>query len=316
MAQNQIQFQSGLSLPEFMSRYGTEAKCAAALEQSRWPEGFTCARCASPRHTTWERESRKYWQCSHCGYQSTLTAGTIFQATKLPLRVWLLAMHLLCLAKNNVSALELKRHLGVSYPSALMLKHKVTQVMTEREQDRRLDGRVEIDDAYLGGERPGKRGRGSQNKIAFIAAVQTNEQGHPLFIRLDRVSAFSHAAIEAWAIKALAASAHVLSDGCAGFGAVAKHVAVHEPIVVGSGRQAAQRPEFRWVNTILGNLMTAIEGTYHAFNFDKYADRYLGEAQYRFNRRFDLRSILARLTRAAVLAEPWPARRLGFTEGS
>lgn len=314
MAQNPIQFQPGLSLGEFMTKYGSEAKCAAALEQSRWPDGFTCARCASSRHTVWERESRKYWQCSQCGYQTTLIAGTIFQATKLPLRVWLLAMHLLCQAKNNVSALELKRHLGVSYPSALMLKHKLMQVMAEREKDRRLDGRVEIDDAYLGGERPGKRGRGSQNKIAFIAAVQTNAQGHPMFIRLDRVSAFSHAAIEAWASKALAASAHVLSDGWAGFGAVAKHVAVHEPIVVGSGRKAAQRPEFRWVNTILGNLKTAIEGTYHAFNFDKYADRYLGEGQYRFNRRFDLRSILARLTRAALRTEPWPAKRLKFTE--
>ena len=314
MAQNLIQFQPGLSLGEFMTKYGSEAKCAAALEQSRWPDGFTCARCVSSRHTVWERASGKYWQCSQCGYQTTLIAGTIFQATKLPLRVWLLAMHLLCQAKNNVSALELKRHLGVSYPSALMLKHKLMQVMAEREQDRRLDGRVEIDDAYLGGERPGKRGRGSQNKIAFIAAVQTNAQGHPMFIRLDRVSAFSHAAIEAWASKALAASAHVLSDGWAGFGAVGKHVAVHEPIVVGSGRKAAQRPEFRWVNTILGNLKTAIEGTYHAFNFDKYADRYLGEAQYRFNRRFDLRSILARLTRAAVRTEPWPAKRLKFTE--
>jgi hypothetical protein len=70
------------------------------------------------------------------------------------------------------------------------------------------------------------------------------------------------------------------------------------------------------VNTILGNLKTAIGGTYHAFNFHKYADRYLGEAQYRFNRRFDLRSILAHLTRAAVLTDPWPAKRLKFTEQS
>jgi Zn ribbon nucleic-acid-binding protein len=316
MAQNPIQFQPGLSLSEFMTKYGTETQCAAALEQSRWPEGFVCARCASARHSMWRRESRSYRQCSHCGYQTSLTAGTIFEATKLPLRLWFLAMHLLSQAKNNVSALELKRHLAVSYPTAFMLKHKLMQVMTQREQARRLDGRVEIDDAYLGGERPGKRGRGSENKIPFIAAVQTNHQGHPLFVRLDRLSTFSHQAIKAWASQALAASAHVLSDGWSGFAVVAKHVALHQPIVVGAGPRAVQRPEFRWVNTILGNLKTAIGGTYHAFNFHKYADRYLGEAQYRFNRRFDLRSILAHLTRAAVLTDPWPAKRLKFTEQS
>jgi Zn ribbon nucleic-acid-binding protein len=316
MAQNPIQIQPGLSLSEFMTKYGTETQCAAALEQSRWPEGFVCARCASARHSMWRRESRSYRQCSHCGYQTSLTAGTIFEATKLPLRLWFLAMHLLSQAKNNVSALELKRHLAVSYPTAFMLKHKLMQVMTQREQARRLDGRVEIDDAYLGGERPGKRGRGSENKIPFIAAVQTNHQGHPLFVRLDRLSTFSHQAIKAWASQALAASAHVLSDGWSGFAVVAKHVALHQPIVVGAGPRAVQRPEFRWVNTILGNLKTAIGGTYHAFNFHKYADRYLGEAQYRFNRRFDLRSILARLTRAAVLTDPWPAKRLKFTEQS
>jgi Zn ribbon nucleic-acid-binding protein len=192
MAQNPIQIQPGLSLSEFMTKYGTETQCAAALEQSRWPEGFVCARCASARHSMWRRESRSYRQCSHCGYQTSLTAGTIFEATKLPLRLWFLAMHLLSQAKNNVSALELKRHLAVSYPTAFMLKHKLMQVMTQREQARRLDGRVEIDDAYLGGERPGKRGRGSENKIPFIAAVQTNHQGHPLFVRLDRLSTFSH----------------------------------------------------------------------------------------------------------------------------
>jgi ribosomal protein L37AE/L43A len=315
MAQNLIQFQPGLSLSEFMTKYATETQCAAALEQSRWPEGFACARCASASHSKWEREARKYWQCSHCGYQTSLTAGTIFEATKLSLRLWFLAMHLLSQAKNNVSALELKRHLGVSYPTAWMLKHKLMQVMTQREQGRRLDGRVEIDDAYLGGERPGKRGRGSENKIPFIAAVQTNQLGHPLFIRLDRLNTFNHAAIKAWASQALAASAHVLSDGWSGFAGLAKHVSVHEPIIVGAGRPAVQRPEFRWVNTILGNLKTAIGGTYHAFNFHKYAERYLGEAQYRFNRRFDLRSILARLTRAAVLTAPWPAKRLQFAEG-
>ncbi len=88
-------------------------------------------------------------------------------------------MHLLSQSKNNVSALELKRHLGVSYPTAWLLKHKLMEVMTQREQGRILKGCVEIDDAYLGGEKPGTRGRGSENKVPFVVAVETSPDGQP-----------------------------------------------------------------------------------------------------------------------------------------
>ena len=98
----------------------------------------------------------------------------------------------------------------------------------------------------------------------------------------------------------------MISDGLHCFKAVAGEVASHTAIVVGSGRQAVTRPEFRRVNTVLSNLKTAISGAYHAFKFAKYADRYLAEVQYRFNRRFDLKSILARLVRTAVLTRPRP----------
>ena len=91
-------------------------------------------------------------------------------------------------------------------------------------------------------------------------------------------------------------------------------MARHEAHVVGSGRQAAQHPAFRWVNTVLGNLKSSISGTYHAFKFAKYADRYLGEVQYRFNRRFDLSAILVRLTRAAAATRPHPIAKIRLAE--
>jgi hypothetical protein len=117
-----------------------------------------------------------YFQCSACRYQCSLVSGTVFESSKLALPKWFLAMHLITQAKNSVSALELMRHLGVSYPTAWLVKHKLMEVMQLREQDRRLTGRVQIDDAYLGGELSGgKRGRGSPNKVEFIAAVQTTE---------------------------------------------------------------------------------------------------------------------------------------------
>lgn len=313
MAINRVQFQAGLSMAEFLERYGTEEQCHAALVTQRWPQGFRCPRCGDSGHGRFLREGRQYWQCQRCRHQTTVTAGTVFEATKLPLTRWFLAMHLLTQAKNNVSALELKRHLGVRYKAAWLIKHKLLQVMAEREAERVLDGRVEVDDAYLGGERAGKRGRGSENKVPFVVAVQTSEDGRPLWARMDRV-ALTHEGLARWASTALTASAQVVSDGLNCFNAVAGTAASHTAIVVGSGRQAVTHPEFRRVNTVLSNLKTAIAGTYHAFNFAKYADRYLAEAQYRFNRRFDLRSILARLLRAAVLTAPRPEPMIRLAE--
>lgn len=313
MSINGVQFQKGLSMMEFMNRYGTEAKCHAALVASRWPQGFRCPVCDGERHTTFIRQKRQYWQCHGCRHQTTALSGTIFEATKLPLMRWFLAMHLMTQAKNNVSALELKRHLGVRYKAAWLMKHKLLQVMAEREDSRVLEGRVEVDDAYLGGERPGKRGRGSENKVPFVVAVQTTDDGQPVVARLNRIE-FTKEAIETWAAKALAASAQVVSDGLHAFRAIAGQVAEHTAIVVGSGRQSVTRVEFRRVNTLISNLKTAISGTYHAFNFSKYAHRYLAEVQYRFNRRFDLKAILVRLLRAAVITKPRPEPLIRLAE--
>jgi hypothetical protein len=112
--------------------------------------------------------------CAACDHQCSLTSGTILHHTKLRLSTWFLAMYLISQSKNGISALELKRQLGVSYPTAWLVKHKVMLAMQAAEADRQLHGRVEMDDAYLGGERSGgKPGRGSENKVPFVVAVQT-----------------------------------------------------------------------------------------------------------------------------------------------
>lgn len=94
---------------EFMDRYGTDEKCAAALERSRRPTSFRCPDCRDGRHSRFVCEGRTYWQYPSCRTQTTVTSGTIFQVSKLPLSRWFLAMYPLTQAKNNVSALELKR---------------------------------------------------------------------------------------------------------------------------------------------------------------------------------------------------------------
>ncbi|MGI9075965.1 MAG: IS1595 family transposase [Gemmatimonadaceae bacterium] len=316
MAMNRVQFQAGLSMVEFMERYGSDDQCEAALVEARWSTGFACPACGAGQSTSFRREGRLYFQCSSCRHQCSVISGTIFEATKLPLTRWFLAMHLLTQSKNNVAALELKRHLGVCYKTAWLIKHKLMEVMRVREESRQLDGRVEIDDAYLGGERSGgKRGRGSENKVPFVAAVQTTPDGQPQFMCL-RQQPHTAEEVAVFAARSIAPSASVVSDGLWCFGAVQIVGAEHQRVVTGGGKASAELPQFRAVNTVLGNLKRALGGTYHAFDFAKYAHRYLAEAQYRFNRRFNLRSILARLLRAATVTTPTPSSLIRAAEAS
>lgn len=304
MAMNRVQFQPGLSMPDFMAQYGTDEQCEEALCASRWPSGFACSRCGCSVNSSFRREGRLYFQCSDCRHQCSVISGTIFEASKLPLRLWFLAMHFLTQSKNNIAALELMRHLGVSYRSAWLMKHKLMEVMYLRERTRKLTGRVEIDDAYLGGERAGgKPGRGSENKIPFVAAVQTTESGQPQFICLS-LQPFTKEAMQTFFARSLLLPLTLVSDGLACFEAAGDKGAHHDRHVTGGGKHCVKLPQFWAVNNVLGNLKMALTGTYHAFDFLKYAHRYLAEAQYRFNRRFNLRSILPRLLRAACLTKP------------
>lgn len=161
MAYSPLQFQHGLSLVQFIERYGTEEKCAKVLFRARWRRGFVCPECGGREHCL--LPARRLYQCNRCRHQTSLTAGTIFHGTHLPLRKWFLAMHLLTQGKHGISALELKRQIGVSFETAWNVKHKLLQVMLERESGRVLSERVEVDDPYMGGERhAGKRGRGAE----------------------------------------------------------------------------------------------------------------------------------------------------------
>ena len=316
MAANKVQLQAGLSMLEFFDRYGTQEKCEEAVRQWRWPQGFACPACGGVEYSQFRRAKRLYFQCSACRYQCSLISGTIFESSKLALAKWFVAMHLITQAKNGVSALELMRHVGVSWPTAWLMKHKLLQVMFEREESRQLTGRVEIDDAYLGGEHHGgKPGRGSPNKTPFVAAVQTTESGAPVLICLA-VCPFTKDAIEAFAAKSLAAPATLVSDGLGCFTAVQGMGILHEPHVTGGGAASVQHPQFMAVNTVLGNLKTAFAGTYHSLVYEKYAHRYLAQVQYLFNRRFDLRVILTSLVRAACATDPRPLQALRAAEHS
>ena len=307
MAMHKIQFQKGLKMSDFWKKYGTEEQCESALAAVRWPRGFICPKCGHSGFCIVYHGECKTYQCNRCHSQTTLTSGTIFQGTRLPLATWFQAMYLMTQSKNNVSALELTRMLGVCYRSAWRLKHKLIVVMQEREAHRVLEDRIEVDDAYLGGARSGgKVGRGSENKIPFVAAVQTTKEGYPMYAVFTAVKAFSTEEIEKWSLKHLQPKSTVYTDGLYCFSAVRNAGCYHMQLIVGSNRKSTEMTCFNWVNTVLSNLKTAISGTYHAFKFAKYASRYLAEVQYRFNRRFDMASMFIRLlfASAQTLARP------------
>ncbi len=308
---NRIQFQPGLSLAEFLAAFGTEAACARALRRARWPSGFVCARCGHDHASRFRRFGQIYWQCSGCHAQTSLHAGTVFASSKLPLRTWFLALYLLTHSKNGLSALALKRHLGVCYRSAWRMKHKLMQAMTDREAGRQLGGIVQIDDAYLGGKLPGgKPGRGSENKRPFLIAVETDTEGHPGCAVIVPVPTFNKKAVEDWGKAHLVAGAEVYSDGLGAFRAVIDQDHAHTVIVAETRKAACEADGARWVNVVLGNLKRSLDGTHHAFHFFKYADRYLGEAAWRFNRRIHLKALIPRLLVAAARCKPQSERAL------
>ena len=276
MARNKVQFQRGLSDVEFDRLYGTEETCREALFSWRWPEGFECPACGGFAHC--ELEKRALWQCNACRTQTSLTAGTLFAATKLDLTVWFRAMFHMTQTKQGISALELSRRIDVTYNTAWAMHHKLKQAMLEREMARPLEGRVEMDDADLGGARSGgKRGRGSPGKTPFVAAVETTADGKPHRLKLVRVRRFTKKNIKKVTGRIVKRGARVVTDGLGCFKGVADAGCTHEAIVTGVGRKAARHPSFKSVNTVLGNIKTAIVATFRA-GASKHVPRRLAES--------------------------------------
>jgi hypothetical protein len=211
------------------------------------------------------------------------------------------------------------------------MKQKLMSAMEERDVGKpKMSGRIELDDAYLGGVRSGgKRGRGAAGKTPFVAVVETSLDRKPKRLRLQVVKGFRKAEITKLAQSSFAAGANVVSDRLTCWQAVAKAGCDHFPMATGSGRKAALWPSFTlrwllpslasrseplaswrgWVNTTLGNIKTALAGTYHHVS-SKHAQRYLASFAWRFNRRYQLDTLTERLMWAALQAKPRPYRAI------
>lgn len=312
MAKNKVQFQKGLSLPQFLNKYGTEEKCHQVLYRLRWPTGFVCPRCGQKKHCL--ISTRHLYQCNYCGLQTSLTSRTIFAATKLPLTVWFLAVYLITQSKDGISSLNLARSLGVSANTALSIKHKLQQTMKERDDSQTLSQLILIDDAYWGGKKQdGIRGRGATGKTPFVASVSLTRKGRPDRMRLSRVTGFLKGEIAAWAQKHLSQFSTVITDGLNCFPGVQAAQCDHEAVITHTDKGYDENQIFKWVNVMIGNVKNALHGTYHHVS-KQHLPRYLSEFCYRFNRRYDLHEMVDRLAYVALRTPPMPKHLLKLAE--
>jgi transposase-like protein/ribosomal protein L37AE/L43A len=316
MARNKVQFQKGMSEAAFGALFGTEERCHEALVTMRWPNGFRCPECGQTKHCRVKRGAQILFQCNDCHTQTSVKAGAMMHRSKLPLTMWFRAMYLLSQTKQGISSIEMSRRLGVTQTTAWLLLSKLRQTMTDRNAKTKLSGGVQVDDAYLGGERPGgKRGRGAEGKTPFVAAVETTNNDCAIRIILRVVAGFRKQEITKLTEKILAPEAIVTTDGLSCFTAIAESGRIHKVIITGSGKQAARKPAFKWVNTVLGNIKAALVGTYRSIR-PKHAVRYLAEFEWRFNNRYDLADMIRRLATQACKSPPMPYKFLKMAEAS
>jgi len=162
------------TLHDFYEQFPAEQSCWTALRQIRWPRGFICPRCG--KRGSHRLRTRCLEQCRSCRYQVSITAGTVFHKTRVPLRTWFLAIFYLGRHKKGISALQLQRDTGLgSYQTAWTLLHKLRSALGHRPEFR-LTGLVEADEAYVGGAvSGGARGRGAPNKALVAGAVEQRE---------------------------------------------------------------------------------------------------------------------------------------------
>lgn len=266
------------TLMEFEQRFSTEESCRGYVYRLRWPDGFRCPRCC--HHEAWQIRKGLY-ECKKCHFQTSVTAGTIFQDTRKSLQLWFRAIWYITNQKQGVSALGLQRVLGFgSYRTAWTWLHKLRHAMVRPGRDR-LSGIVEVDETYIGGKRSGKRGRGAAGKALVVIAAQ--EDGERLGrIRLKRVMDASANSLESAVQECIEPGTVVRTDDWRGYSQLQTLSYVHHV-----ARQESHVGEnlLPLTNRVASLLKRWLLGTHQGAIYLTHLDYYLDEFTFRFNRR-------------------------------
>jgi len=289
------------TLLEFERRFASEEACREYLFRLRWPDGFSCPRCAN----------RKGWltkrgliTCAACGFQTSVTAGTIFQDTHKPLTLWFRGIWLVTTQKTGASALGVQRVLGLgSYKTAWTWLHKLRRAMVRPGRDR-LSGRVEVDDCYWGAAEEGIRGRHVGSKTVVVVAAEEKGGGIGR-IRMARVPDASARSLEPFLLAAINLGSVVHTDGWSGYAGLEAKGYIHEvSLLRGKKRLASQLlPRAHKVVSLLKRWLVA---THQGAVGDEHLDYYLDEFTFRFNRRTSRSrgKLFYRLVQQATQIEP------------
>lgn len=288
-----------ISLLEWQQRFGTEEACAATLFKYRWPQGFICPKCGND--SAWFITTRKVYQCSECKHQVSVTAGTLLHSTNLPLVKWFWAIYFVASDKGGISALRLSKHIGVSWPTARSMLKKIRTAMAHRDSlYRLLHEMIELDDTYVGGKKPGKRGRGAKGKKPVLVAVEHKDKTAG-FVVMKAVETVSGGEINNFLKRHLGNGQQVRTDALPAMNIVEEEHE-HEKKVTPPEEASKWLP---LVHIVIGNLKTFLNGTFHGVTH-KYLQEYLDEFCYRFNRRLWESELPFRLLNACMAHAPAP----------
>lgn len=294
-------------LPEFEARFSTEAACREYLFRLRWPEGFCCPRCGGRKG--WPK-SGVLLQCSNCNYQSSVTAGTIFQDARQPLTLWFRAVWWVTSQKNGTSAMGLQRVLGLkSYKTAWAWLHKLRRAMVRPGRDR-LTGRIEVDETYLGGGEAGVRGRQTERKALIVVAAQEDGLGIGR-IRMRRIPDASADSLIPFVQDSVEVGSVVHTDGWLGYEPLKGKGYEHE-ITFLKGKRKTPSELMPRVHHVISLLKRWLMGTHHGAVSLEYLDYYLDEFTFRFNRRRSRSrgKLFFRLLQQAVAIDPVPYKSM------
>jgi transposase-like protein len=263
---------------EFEQRFMSEEACREYIYQMRWPDGFICPRCGYQK--CWKMQSGLY-RCSRCKYHLSVTAGTIFQNTRISLRLWFRAIWQVVSQKHGISALGLQRVLGLNrYETTWTMLHKLRIAMVRPGRDR-LVGPVQVDETYIGGPRPGKRGRGAAGKTLVMITVEDKGK-RPGRIRLHKVKDASGQSLIPAVKESVQYGSEVRTDGWEGYSQLSssgyKHTIIRKTSNIGENLLPL-------ANRVVALLKRWLQGTHQGSPRPSHLDYYLDEFVFRFNRR-------------------------------
>lgn len=266
------------TIVEFEARFTTEKACRDYLFQLRWPNGFQCPRCNNEK--VWPLKNGLY-QCAKCNHKVSVIAGTMFQDTHKSLVLWFRTIWWLTGQKNGANALCIQKIMGLgSYKTAWAWLHKLRRAMVTPGRDS-LSGTIEVDEAYIGGKKSGKRGRGSEGKVLIVATVEINDSivGR---IRLKRVKDASSESLNNAIESAISKGSLIQTDGWKGYNQLESLGYRHEIVRQNSEIGEHLLPHCHRVVSLLKRWLL---GTHQGAVSHEHLDYYLDEFTFRFNRR-------------------------------